>query len=231
MVKLFRLLILSSFILVVFYFTASVASAQEETTSEKSLKPFKMQNLNKEKNSSTSAKDRSLSMAREGKSATPGARKIQKLSDARVKLCKARAKNISNRVESLLLMGTARHKYLNSIVKKVDKFYLTKLEPEGNTLSNYDALKSDISDKQNNVSQALATAKEDGQNFSCDSEDPKTQADTFRKDVLNLIAANKEYKKSVKNFTTAVRDIAKSTNPVSLSPQPTSMPEEEEVSL
>ncbi len=66
----------------------------------------------------------------------------------------------------------------------------------------------------------MAKAQADGANFSCDSDDPKGSADTFRQDMQALMLANKAYKISVRTFVVAVRDLAVKAKTAKLSPSP-----------
>lgn len=156
--------------------------------------------------------------------ATTAAMKKSKLSEARLKICNQRAANVSMRFKNLLSLGMKSHENLDETVTRVDDFYNSKLISAGYTLPNYTVLKSDITTKQANVNTLLDKAKVDGQSFSCDSDDPKTQADTFRQDVQSLILANKAYRISVRTFVVSVRDLALKAKMAKLSPSPAVSP-------
>ena len=155
---------------------------------------------------------------RQEKASEAAARRAEKLSEARLKLCKARAKSLENRSKSLLLRANGMRERTEKIVELVSKFYEEKLVPQGKTLSNYDALLSDIATKKANVASFIDQAKNDVSGFSCEGDDPKTILDTFHADMKEVIAAIKEYHAAVKTFVSAVRDLAKAQPSVSPSP-------------
>ncbi len=151
-------------------------------------------------------------------------RKASKLSETRLKKCEIVEKHIDNRFKTLLSLGVNTHKGKEKIVERVDNFYANKLAPAGYTLSNYAALKADIETKEAAVQAILDEAQTNGESFSCDSEDPKAQADEFKTNIQALIAANKAYKTSVKIFVVAVRDLAKKAKADKMVPSPVVSP-------
>lgn len=149
------------------------------------------------------------SMAKDAKISKAMERKANKLSEARLKICEGREEKIGNRFKSLIALGEKTHAGKEKIVERVDGFYTNVLVPAGHTLPNYETLKADIEVKETAVKAALEAAQVNGQEFSCDSDDPKAQADEFKENVQTLIAANKAYKQSVRTFVVSVRDLAK----------------------
>lgn len=145
----------------------------------------------------------------------------EKLSEARLKLCKARANAIGNRLKAMHQRATVIHKGHEKIYARVDEFYNNKLVPNGYVLSNYADLKAEIEANKTNVQTLLDAAKTSGTDFSCDSEDPKGQVDAFHEDMNALIEANKTYKESIHTFVKAVRDLAKTAKAEKVSPSPT----------
>lgn len=144
----------------------------------------------------------------------------EKLSEARLNICRGRANLIGNRIRTMINIGTNRHKRHENLVARVDAFYNNKLVPNGYTLSNYDDLKADIEANKANVLTLLDSAKAAGEQFNCESDDPKGQAETFKEDMKALIDAIKEYKASIKNYVTAVHGLAKEARLDKLSPSP-----------
>lgn len=206
--KLLALLI----IMFAFIVGASSVNAQSATPSpEKKLKPFR---------ATESRQKPAELLTRDSKKASAAARRIQKLSEARLRICEARSKNISMRFNKLISMGNKSHEAQEMRIEKVDNYYNERLVPEGFSLDNYDDLKSDIDTKKANVKALLEKLQTNGQSFTCDSEDPKGQADTFRDDMKALISANKDYKTSVRTFVVAVRDLAKEARKEKVSPTP-----------
>jgi hypothetical protein len=157
------------------------------------------------------------------KTKTETMRKV-KLSEARLRTCEEREAKIGDRFKNLLAIGEKTHTGMDKIVERVDTFYNNILVPAGYTLANYEVLKSDMATKKAAVQSALAEAQTSGQSFSCESDDPKGQADAFRQDVQALMTANKAYKTSVRTFVAAVRDLAKEAKADKLSPSPAVSP-------
>lgn len=190
-------------------------SGSSSSDSEKKYKQFRAP---ESKNSSKSAD-------KERKMNTESVRKV-KLSEARLRVCEERENKIGNRFKNLLAIGEKTHTGMEKTLERVDKFYNNVLVPAGYTLPNYDSLKSDIATKKAAVQAALTEAQASGQDFSCDSDDPKGEADAFRQDVQVLMTANKAYKTSVRTFVVAVRDLAKEAKAdKSSSPSPSVSPE------
>ncbi|MBI2032288.1 MAG: hypothetical protein HYT09_01440 [Candidatus Levybacteria bacterium] len=141
--------------------------------------------------------------------ASRAAERKEKLSEARIRVCKARAKNIQARIKSLHERAGLIHQRHEKILEMVDNFYNEKLVPESLVLPDYDVLKTDIEENTAEVAALLDQAKETGGEFDCESDDPKGQLDSFREDAKALHDAVVAYRKSVKAFIEAVRNLAK----------------------
>lgn len=142
------------------------------------------------------------------------------LSDLRKKSCESRMENIKNRSNSLLERSSKMLEKFGSIATRVQDFYTNKVVPAGGTVSNYDALVSDIAAKKVAVEAALSDAKRKAQGFDCsDPSSAKTRVSEYRLAMQNVIKALKDYKTSVKNLIVAVRTAAKVVKP-SPSPSP-----------
>ena len=146
-------------------------------------------------------------------------RKKEKLSDARIKICQARQKGISQRAKYMLERGKGINKGHEKIYMRVDKFYNEKLVSAGYTLSNYSDLTAEIEANKQNVLALLESAKATGSaEFNCNSDDPLGQISAFKEDMRALIEANKAYKESIHDFVKAVRDLAKTARLEKISP-------------
>lgn len=144
----------------------------------------------------------------------------EKLTEARLRICKARANAIGNRLKAMNQRATVIHKGHEKIYSRVDEFYNNKLVPNGYVLSTYADLTAEIAANKANVQALLDAAKTSGTDFSCELEDPKGQVDAFHEDMKALIEANKTYKESIKTFVQAVRDLAKTAKAEKVSPSP-----------
>lgn len=209
MLKTIKLSIFFGLFLLIFASANSTWAIEDSTTIDKSTI----------KNERAVEKINAANDIKEKVEATTAVKKAN-LSEARLRTCEAREQKIANRYKNLLTMGSRFHPYYDKIVARVDYFYTNNLVPNGLILENYDSLKADITSNKEAVSSALAQVQASGQEFSCDSDDPKGEADTFRTNMQALIASNKEYKTSVRAFVVAVRDLAKEAKAATLSITP-----------
>ena len=135
-----------------------------------------------------------------------------RLQDAKLRSCQAREGAISQRSTHLAQMATTMENTFDAIAQRVETYYTTKVAPSGKTVSNYDALVSDIQTKKAAVQTALAPASTEATTFSCTSDDPKGQMTQFRTSMLGVITALQNYRTSVKNLIVAVRSVVGVTN-------------------
>ncbi len=145
----------------------------------------------------------------------------ERLNEARLKICEARQKNITNRIKFMQQRAVNIHKAHERAYNLTNKFYTEKLVPNGYSLSNYADLIAEIEANRANVVTLLESTKTTGGEFDCSSDDPKGQADAFREDMKALIDANQAYKISIKNFIQAVRDLAETARLEKISGTPT----------
>ena len=157
------------------------------------------------------------------------ARRAEKLSETRMRICKARQKGISQQAKFMLERGRKINKGHEKIYQRVDEYYNNKLVPNGYTLSNYEDLTAEIEANKANVLDLIESAKATGSaEFNCDSADPLGQINAFKEDMKALIEANRTYKKSIHNFVRAVLTLAKQARAGSVSPTLTPVPTEGE---
>lgn len=209
-------IILSLFISIVFF--AQVASAQQVLPGNT--------NVNEEsvKAKMDEAKTNKVQVA-QYKTGTGAAMMAKnKLNESRLKICQSREERISNRFMNLKSLGAQMVQAHEGHVVKVDYFYNNTLVPQGFVLENYEVLKADMATKKTAVNTAMEQVRASGQDFSCSSEDPKAQADTFRINMSKLITANKEYKASVRAFVVAIRELAKESKDATLKVSPAVSP-------
>mgnify|MGYP001613499081 CR=1 FL=1 len=212
-------------LLLLFFVFAATSFAEEDTNTTTSTSPTpKLEKPRVIKERIKNAHEKNLMIRENIKNRASDAAQKRKehLTEARLKLCEARQKGISQRVKFMLERGKVIHTGHEKIYARVDKFYNEKLVPNGHTLSNYADLKAEVEANKANVQTLLDAAKESGTSFECNSDDPKGQIDAFHDDVKALIEANNAYKESVHTFVKAVRDLAKTVKTqTSPSPAPT----------
>lgn len=130
-----------------------------------------------------------------------------KLADAKLTACQNREKAINNVMSRIADRGQKQLDLFSTIATKTETFYTDK----GKTLSNYDALVTDVTAKKEAAQTAVDTVKANSVTFKCDGTDPKGAAATFRESLKNEIAALKEYKTAVKNLIVGVKSVQGST--------------------
>jgi hypothetical protein len=119
-----------------------------------------------------------------------------KLNEARLKACQKREKNIKNIMTRITNRGTKQLDVFTRISDRTQKFYKEK----GKTLSNYDALVSDVNARKAAAAAAVEAARTAGAGFKCDGDDPKGAAGSFKESRKAQKAALKEYKTAVKKL-------------------------------
>ena len=130
-----------------------------------------------------------------------------RLEEAKLRVCRLREKNIVNRSNQMIRHANRMVEVFDSIATRIQNYYLTRLVPQGKTLSNYNALVLDIQTNKNAIAPLLQAIQTDIANFKCDGNDPKGQLDQFKEDMHAVIAGLKAYKKSVRNLIVAVASI------------------------
>ncbi len=195
--------------------------AQEESSVSPTPKPIRSGLFVKDRIQAAHQKNLEIRENMKNRAASAAAKRKEKLSEARIRICKARQKGISQRAKFMLERGKKINKGHEKIYTRVDTFYNEKLVPAGYTLPNYADLTAEIEANKANVLDLIESAKATGSaEFNCDSDDPLGQIDAFKEDMKELIEANRAYKESIHNFAKAVRDLAKTARLDKLSPSP-----------
>lgn len=177
-------------------FIATPVFAQDKPISTKS--GTRSERIEQRKNFVQNIKERFL---------TTKAKTQEQLQEGSMRACEAREVAINKRSTQLIKMVGNMETKFSSISARVQDYYTSKLVPSGKTLSNYDDLVSDINSKKASVDAALAAAKTNIDNFSCDSDDPKALFVEFRKDMQAVKEALKEYRTSIKNLIVAIKSL------------------------
>lgn len=143
------------------------------------------------------------------------------LSELKMRSCEARQDSIKNRRDSLINLVMKIEDVFTSKATRVEDFYTNKVLPTGKTVSNYDALVKDISDKKDIVTKDLDDAKAKISAFDCKGDDPKGLLTDFRMNMQKVKSDLKNYRTAIKNLIVAVKPLApKETG----SPKPTATP-------
>ncbi len=143
--------------------------------------------------------------------------------ELRAKACQAKEGAVKTRMNNLLRMTNNMMSVFGNITARVEEFYQAKVIPSGKIVSNYDTLVQAVQNKKDAAQTALDKASLDSQQFSCENDNPKSSLVTFRKDMLAVKSALKEYRTAVKNLIVAVHSVTATMEKEKLSgtPKPT----------
>lgn len=119
--------------------------------------------------------------------------------------CLARQTAIKGQMTALINLTVRMEKQFDLIAQRSVDYYNRSVVPNGKTVSNYDALITDIQTKKETIQSALTIVQTDSNNFSCTSDDPKLLMSQFRLN-MQLVKINlRNYRTSIKNLITAIR--------------------------
>jgi hypothetical protein len=143
-----------------------------------------------------------------------------RIADGKLKSCKDHEAAITKRSTQMTARAATMESNFADIAAKVDTYYTTKLVPNGKTVSNYAALKSNIETKKLAVDSALTASKADISSFSCTGDNPEAALTSFRTDMTTVNKALKDYRTAIKDFTRALHQAAgDSTSSATSSPK------------
>lgn len=123
------------------------------------------------------------------------------LAAAQLKACQKRETAINNIMSRISDRGQKQLDLFTSIATRTETFYTDK----GTTLSNYDALVTDVTAKKAVAQTSVDAVKGDSITFKCDGTDPKGMATVFKEALKSEITALKDYKTAVKNLIVGVK--------------------------
>jgi len=126
-----------------------------------------------------------------------------KLADAKLKACQNREKAITTIMSRIADRGQKQLDLFTSIATKTETFYTDK----GKTLSNYNALVSDVTAKRAAAQTTVTAIKTDSTAFNCTGTDPKGAATAFKNALKSEISALKDYRTAVKNLIVGVKSV------------------------
>lgn len=127
---------------------------------------------------------------------------------AKLRVCQNRQKAVTNIMARIADRGQKQVNLFTTIADRTEKFYTDK----GKTLSNYDALVTDVNTKKAAAQTEVDTLKSASTTFTCDGSDPKGMAASFQTDLKAEIAALKDYKTAVKNLIVGVKSVQSTTS-------------------
>ncbi len=178
------------------------SSNSGKTTTTKRTEAEHPVEVEDEKSSDSDDSSTSSDVRREDRRADVPSR--EKLDDKKRSVCNAAAPEI-NQVISNVAERTKRHStQIENIYSLTKAFY----EKSGLTVSDYDALVATV-DTKKALADAAAQKIDTQPKFSCDSDGPKADLQTFRNARIDKVDAFKEYRDAVKALINAVKTAAK----------------------
>jgi uncharacterized protein (DUF3084 family) len=133
--------------------------------------------------------------------------------DGLMRSCAAREETLTTRMTRLTNLATTMMTKFDGHVERIEKYYTTKILPKGAELSNYESLLDDIEDKKAAVQSALADAQTDADAFTCESDDPKSNLQQFRKNMQTVKQTLQDYRTSIKDLIIAINSIKVTPTP------------------
>jgi hypothetical protein len=131
-----------------------------------------------------------------------------RLADAKLKACQKREQKINATMARMAERGTRHIAVFTKISERTQAFYTKK----GRTLSNYDALVTEVEAKKAEAEAAVKATKDTSVSFACDGTDPKGVAASFKENLKAQNEALKAYKTAVKNLIVGVKSVQGTTS-------------------
>ncbi len=131
-----------------------------------------------------------------------------RLSEAKLKACENRQTAIKNIMTRISDRGQKQITLFGKIAERVQAFYVDK----GRTLENYDALVANATETKEAAQAAVDATEATAVEFSCDGENPKGIAETFKTNLNAQKTALKDYKTAVKDLIVGVKSVQSTTN-------------------
>lgn len=125
------------------------------------------------------------------------------LEAAKLKVCEARQKGITQRMSSMVTTSTNHLNVFSDIATRVETFYTNK----GKTVANYDTLVADVNAKKTAAETAIATAKASSTSFSCTDANPSLAGQQFKAAHTAVVKALQDYRTAIKNLIVAVKSV------------------------
>ncbi|MDN5275490.1 MAG: hypothetical protein JWN33_139 [Candidatus Saccharibacteria bacterium] len=126
-----------------------------------------------------------------------------RLGEAKLKICQNREQNIQGIITRITDRGTKQLAVFDKISDRVQLFYTTK----GNIWSGYDAQVDKVAAKRAAATAAIDSVKSTSTEFTCDGDNPKGVADSFKQQLRSVKAALKEYKTALKDLIVGVKSV------------------------
>ena len=130
-----------------------------------------------------------------------------KLAADKLGICQKRETEITNIMARMGDRGQKQLDLFAGIATRAKSLYVEK----GKTLSNYDALVTDVNNEKIAAQPAVDAVKVATPSFKCDGDNPKATATSFKSIVKIQIDALNAYKQSVKNLIVGIKSVQSTT--------------------
>lgn len=182
--------------------TKGQKSKNNIASERRSLKDVRVSNLDdlREKFASRTAELKEKFASRSGEL---NERSASRSGNLKEKACEARQAAALKRGGQFEKLVIKMIENFDSIAKRVEDYYLTKLVPSGKTVSNYDVLVANIATAKQAVLDSLDTAQSTSLNVNCATV--KDDLTILRTDSQKLKTALHQYRTAIKNLIVAVR--------------------------
>jgi hypothetical protein len=125
------------------------------------------------------------------------------LQGSELSTCKDHEQTIKNIMARIVDRGRKQQALYTNVAESTEALYAKN----GNTLSNYNALVSDVNTKKAAALVAVSALEADSQSFSCDANNPRAQITEFKNELKTTVNALTAYRASVKDLITGVKSV------------------------
>lgn len=126
---------------------------------------------------------------------------MERLEAGKLKACQNREKAIQNIMSRIADRSTKQLAVFTTIAERTQAFY----DEKGNEIANYDALVAEVDAKKASAESAVETIQSSGTAFSCDGDNPKAVAASFKDSLQARNVALNEYKTAIKDLIVGVK--------------------------
>lgn len=126
----------------------------------------------------------------------------EKLDDTKLKACQSRESLVKTTMSSVVTRSQANFDKISAAAQRAEAFYTAK----GNVLANYDSLVAAV-DTAKVAAQASLSNLTNTAVFSCSSDGPKSEIQTFHNQRLSKIDALSAYRTAVKALITGIKSV------------------------
>ncbi len=126
---------------------------------------------------------------------------IARLEGRKLELCRNREQRIQTIFANTANRSQGHYDQISNAYNRVENFYVSK---ELN-IENYETLKSEIDANKEQASLAVGEIKDQKPQFSCNSDNPKAQAEEYKALVKNKISTLVSYRDSVRKLIDAIK--------------------------